>query len=294
MNDGSLGARARQWRAGGFDEAQLGYGLFHDGAGSEGTVSEGHRAWLARNWAQGGWSQTFIIGLVVAVVLAASGGFETFHIPLIPRFAYWIGLITGGVFVARTIHGWADRAPWLWGRKWLAAATIAAGTTVPMSLVVTVSSAWISGVAVTSGRIWAIFPDVVAVTIGTTILATLADPGTGGRTRPAPEGAPPAKFLSRLPPKLAGADLFAVEAQDHYLRLHTSKGEDLILMRLSDAVGELQGLEGARTHRSWWVARGALAAVERVEGRAVLTLKNGLQAPVSRSYVRPLREAGWF
>jgi DNA-binding LytR/AlgR family response regulator len=85
-----------------------------------------------------------------------------------------------------------------------------------------------------------------------------------------------------------------VEAQDHYLRLHTSKGQDLILMRLSDAIAELDGIEGARTHRSWWVARGAVVSAERAEGRATLTLTDGAQAPVSRSYVKPLREAGWF
>jgi DNA-binding LytR/AlgR family response regulator len=113
-------------------------------------------------------------------------------------------------------------------------------------------------------------------------------------THAGPAGAAPAKFLSRLPDKLTGADLWAVEAQDHYLRLHTSKGRDLILMRLSDAVAELEGLEGARTHRSWWVARGAVTDVARGEGRATLTLIDGTEVPVSRGFAKTLREAGWF
>ncbi|MFN4104010.1 MAG: hypothetical protein ACK4GB_06940, partial [Tepidimonas sp.] len=41
---------------------------------------------------------------------------------------------------------------------------------------------------------------------------------------PAPTGASPPRFLERLPAKLRGAELYAVEAQDHYLRLHTSRG----------------------------------------------------------------------
>ena len=65
-------------------------------------------------------------------------------------------------------------------------------------------------------------------------------------------------FLDRLPLRLRGATIRAVQAEDHYLRLHTDRGSDLILMRLSDAVSELEGLEGARTHRSWWVAREAV------------------------------------
>jgi DNA-binding LytR/AlgR family response regulator len=71
-------------------------------------------------------------------------------------------------------------------------------------------------------------------------------------------GPQPPKFLERLPLKLRGAEVWAVEAEDHYLRLHTSKGQDLILMRLADAVAELEGIEGAQVHRSWWVARDAI------------------------------------
>ncbi|MFX8624480.1 LytTR family DNA-binding domain-containing protein, partial [Acinetobacter baumannii] len=82
----------------------------------------------------------------------------------------------------------------------------------------------------------------------------------------APAGAPPPRFLERLPLKLRGAEIYAVEAEDHYLRLHTSRGSDLILMRLSDAIVELEGLEGARTHRSWWVAKGAVRDAKRGDG----------------------------
>ncbi len=110
----------------------------------------------------------------------------------------------------------------------------------------------------------------------------------------AEEPEPSARFLDRLPPKLVGAVLYAVEAQDHYLRLHTSRGTDLVLLRLSDALGELDGLEGAQTHRSWWVARAAVGAARRAEGRTALVLPSGVEAPVSRTYVRALRNAGWF
>jgi DNA-binding LytR/AlgR family response regulator len=56
----------------------------------------------------------------------------------------------------------------------------------------------------------------------------------------------------------------------------------------------LDGLEGAQTHRSWWVAKAAVRAVERGDGRASLTLDGGITAPVSRRYARALREAGWY
>ncbi len=250
---------------------------------------------LRGDWLRGGWTQSLVIGAVVAVVMAAAGGFQTGAIPLVPRVAYWLGLLFGGVVVAQLIRRAVLRSPRVSRRQWPAAAIIAAGTTIPMSVVVGVSSALIQGQRPGLERVWLVFPDVVVITLCTTVLAVLIHGRTiAGQTHEAAVGAPPPKFLSRLTPKLAGATLFAVEADDHYLRLHTSRGEDLILMRLSDALAELEGIEGARTHRSWWVARAAVVSAERAEGRATLILASGAQVPVSRSYVKPLRDAGWF
>ncbi len=251
-------------------------------------------SFLKRDWARGGWVQSFAIGLVIAVIMAAGGGFQTGQIPAGPRFAYWLALILGGVGVAQLNRLWLNRTPWIRATLPRAAIAVAAATAVPMTLVVAVSSAAIQGAAFRLVRIWYVLPDVVAVTLCTTVLVVLVERAGPRQTHEAPAGAPAPKFLSRLPAKLAGATLFAVEAEDHYLRLHTSKGEDLILMRLSDAIAELEGIEGARTHRSWWVARAAVVTAERAEGRATLTLPSGALAPVSRSYVKPLRDAGWF
>jgi DNA-binding LytR/AlgR family response regulator len=91
-----------------------------------------------------------------------------------------------------------------------------------------------------------------------------------------------------------GASIHAVSAEDHYLRLHTSKGSDLILMRLADAIMELEGLEGAQVHRSWWVARDAVKDVRRDGARVSLLLPDGGEAPVSRPNVKALRDAGWI
>ena len=104
----------------------------------------------------------------------------------------------------------------------------------------------------------------------------------------------PVKLLQRLPPALRGAEILAVSAEDHYLRVHTDRGSDLILLRLSDAMAELSGLEGEQTHRSWWVARAAVKAVRRTDGRAELTLIDGQKVPVSRAQAQRLKALGWF
>lgn len=107
---------------------------------------------------------------------------------------------------------------------------------------------------------------------------------------------PPARmpsFLNRIPPAL-GRELLALEMEDHYLRIHTAKGSALILLRLRDALAELEGVDGLQVHRSWWVARAALDAVAREAGKPVLKLKNGLSVPVSRSYREAVKMAGWI
>jgi DNA-binding LytR/AlgR family response regulator len=85
-----------------------------------------------------------------------------------------------------------------------------------------------------------------------------------------------------------------VESEDHYLRVHTSAGSELILMRLADAVRELSGIEGLQTHRSWWVAKQGLADVVKGDGKLVLKLKSGAEAPVSRTYLKAVKDAGWL
>ena len=100
-------------------------------------------------------------------------------------------------------------------------------------------------------------------------------------------------FFRRMPPAL-GRDLLALEMEDHYLRIHTALGSDLILLRLRDALAELGPARGRQVHRSWWVAEGAIASVERNGGRPVLVLRNRLRVPVSKSFREQVKAAGWF
>jgi hypothetical protein len=100
-------------------------------------------------------------------------------------------------------------------------------------------------------------------------------------------------FLRRIPPRL-GTDLLWLSAEDHYIRVTTALGSDLILCRLSDAIAELEGETGQRVHRSHWVARRAVGSVERRDGKTLLLLTSGETVPVSQSYVPSLKAAGWL
>jgi DNA-binding LytR/AlgR family response regulator len=65
-------------------------------------------------------------------------------------------------------------------------------------------------------------------------------------------------------------------------------------MRLADAVDLMGDCPGARSHRSWWVAKAAVKEVRRENGRVWLQLSNAVEAPVSRNYTSELRKAGWL
>ena len=114
------------------------------------------------------------------------------------------------------------------------------------------------------------------------------------RSRTSAPSAPTAPVFFRRIPGALGHDLLALEMEDHYLRIHTMAGSGLILLRLRDAVSELGPQRGRQVHRSWWVAQGAVASVERYNGRHALLLRNGLCVPVSRTFRDDLKKAGWL
>ncbi|MBU4434282.1 MAG: LytTR family transcriptional regulator DNA-binding domain-containing protein [Alphaproteobacteria bacterium] len=235
----------------------------------------------------------FAVSAVAGVFLAMVGAFGMNAAPLLVRLIYWVGLCVAGAVVGTGVSlfvgrdGRADEKPWLYG------ALVCIGITLPFTVVVWLVTELVFRGAARPEALPYFLPPVFIVTAAMTALNTLIQ-RKPPETHAALAGAPPARFLDRLPPRLRGAQLFAVEAQDHYLRLHTSKGEDLILLRLTDAVAELEGIEGAQTHRSWWVAKAAVEDAKRRDGRAVLSLSGGLEAPVSRAYAKALRDAGWF
>ncbi len=261
-------------------------------ARSEGSTQRLLRAW--RIVAANEWTRIIGAALVVGAVLAASGGFGTGAMRIVPRLAYWLAMFLVGTGFGRLAARRLVPRPWLATRRWAAIGLISLAVGAPMTLVVAASQSLLNEQTFNPALLLQVFPSTFGVGLGMTVLAFMVLPRPPGTTHTAPPGAPPPRFLARLPPRLAGASLWAVEAQDHYLRLHTSRGEDLILFRLADAVAELEGVEGARTHRSWWVARDAVVSVERADGRASLTLIGGQTAPVSRAYLKGLRDAGWF
>lgn len=98
-------------------------------------------------------------------------------------------------------------------------------------------------------------------------------------------------LLDRLPAKL-GRNVIALEAEDHYVRVHTDLGSALILARLSDAIDELGIVEGVRVHRSYWVRKSAVQKASANGKGFLLRLSNGMEVPVSQGYKQLVRQSG--
>lgn len=104
----------------------------------------------------------------------------------------------------------------------------------------------------------------------------------------APTASKSPKILDRLPKDMRGP-LSHMSMADHYVEVHTDKGRSLILMRLSDAIAETEGVDGLQIHRSHWVAHAAISAIGRVDNRLVVQLATGQSLPVSRTYLAAVR-----
>lgn len=268
-----------------------------DMRGKSGAVRETPAAatgasWIATLLAWRHW-RGFLIAAVVALFMGAVGAFGSGDAPVVPRFLYWFTVMEAGALTGLVVSELVDRGGWFDDRPAIQGLIIAVTLTIPLTLIIwRITTSFFGREAHWQDLQYYLGPVFIVTCVMTALnYFTQREPA---ETHAAPAGAAPARFLDRLPAKLRGGELFAVEAEDHYLRLHTSKGQDLILMRLSDAVSELEGLEGAQVHRSWWVARSAVASARRGDGKATLTLTDGSEAPVSRAYAKALRNAGWF
>lgn len=97
-------------------------------------------------------------------------------------------------------------------------------------------------------------------------------------------------FLSKLPIGKQGR-LYALTSELHYVRVYTEHGDDLVLMRFSDAIEQSSGIDGLQIHRSHWIATEAVKQVSNSGGGLRITLANDLELPVSRSFQGAVRNA---
>jgi DNA-binding LytR/AlgR family response regulator len=92
---------------------------------------------------------------------------------------------------------------------------------------------------------------------------------------------------------LSPEQLVAVEAEDHYIQVHSTRGKELIYYCFGDALGDLHALQGVQIHRSVSVSRAGIARLEGSGRNLQVVLVTGDTLRVSHSNRGVLRNAGW-
>ncbi len=218
----------------------------------------------------------------VVALLVVSGPFETSTLLTTPqRAAYWAAVSLATYFLAMafivpfTLFGEAKGWP-----KLLTAILggCVAGPAVGV-LVYGINTQIAGYEAGALGDLIYILCACTVITVAVSCLVQLVA-GTSSQAEPVDPTAP--RFMKRLSVDVRG-DVMTLNAQDHYVEVVTSRGKELILMRLGDAIDELPGIDGQRIHRSWWVSKEAISTLAPYRGKLFLDLKDGRTIPVSRS-----------
>ncbi|MBF9049411.1 hypothetical protein GTA62_01755 [Roseobacter sp. HKCCD9010] len=221
----------------------------------------------------------------LSAILALIGPFGTDRVlGLVPRFGYWAVLVAASYVIG------------YWASAVLKPVLPTRGAVIWIGLVIGLGVSVF--VVALNYAVFSFLPDpgdlprfvatVVAISMIITFVFDVADRQT--RSVPPDDEAPPAPLLDRLPLEKRGP-LVALSVEDHYVRVRTTKGEEMVLMRLTDAIREVGATAGLQVHRSHWVALDAVRSARREGDRAILTMSHGGDIPVSRSRLADAKSA---
>ena len=103
----------------------------------------------------------------------------------------------------------------------------------------------------------------------------------------------PPRLFRRLGRCASQVSVTRLTVNDHYVLVGLSDGsEQRLLMRLSDAIAEMDDETGFITHRSHWVSQRHVKGVVFEGRREMLELTTGVRVPISRTYRPVLAAAG--
>jgi hypothetical protein len=234
-----------------------------------------------------------IILIGVALVLGVSGPFGTFELlAALPRLAYWLVIVFATYACAMLIiiitRG-CFPPHWPTLLRDCTSGLIAGPFITTVVLLINATTFPIRAGPDLGTMILTLLPYCTVIVVVVTVLIGQIEVQVLNSTHTEE----PSPILARLPFDKRGA-LISLQAQDHYVNVVTSKGEDLILMRFSDALKEVGREAGFQTHRSFWVAQSQIQKVQQKGERGLITLTNGAELPVSRNFLPNLKTAGYL
>lgn len=224
-----------------------------------------------------------VVLMGISIILTVMAPFGTHEIdPVIVRFGYWAIIVVSTALTASFLGDAVMIACKDKISRIAAVALSAIASAVGVCVVVLAVNWLIFGLVPFGPEIWSFVSTVFVISLVISGIFAFLD------SQPNEASAPP--ILARLPFERRGA-LLSLSAVDHYVNVRTKKGNQLVLMRLADAMNEVGSTEGLQVHRSHWVARDAIQSVKRDGDRAILTLIDGTEIPASRRFIPDLKAA---
>lgn len=227
--------------------------------------------------------------LCLAVVLCTlSGPFRTIGVlDVIPRFAYWSFIVVPTYAFGVMAHGavLGDQRPISRHRRVIAAGLTAFGVAGYISLV---NIAALPNYPTDSMGRAATFGVAFVIAALVSFAISLFMAPNNSATEPMSDH--PA-LLDRLVHDKRGP-LISLHAEDHYVRVETTKGSELILIRLADAIELTLPTPGTRIHRSHWVVNAQVKDYTKGSDAWSVIMSNGQSVPISRGYRNDAIQAG--
>lgn len=244
------------------------------------------RRFAKRAAALPGFPYLWIACCAAAGLMIVTGGFQTSELPLGRRALFWVVLMGWNALKWQLLFALFVRKDSDWWRVSLIGG-------VPLNLVLPIEIALagrLAGTAMTAPAP-AIWGRAAVISLGIFLVCALVGWMLWRRATPRPVADNGLLARARIEP----VQLIAIEAEDHYCRVHHRGGTSaLIHYRFGDAIEEVAGLEGAQVHRGAWVAADAVEGAARDGRRWELVLAGGQRVPVSATYLPQARARGWL
>ncbi|VWX60769.1 Transcriptional regulator, LytTR family [Sphingorhabdus sp. 109] len=251
------------------------------------------------------WQKQLAIELLVisgiGLIMGLLGPFGTYAMPFALRLAYWVIFILVGYLIFRPISFaaiWLHEATTVpyWGAMTMA--LLVAGLPLSMMIGFMINGFRWQGLMF-SDDFALLYLQVIGIGLGISLVMRNLFPREYRSTGDQGDGEGPDHTLplpalyNRLPQGFPDT-ILALGVEDHYVRVHATERSEMLLMRLGDAIREMEHIEGHQVHRSWWVAAEAVASAKRQDRNWRLLLTNSLEIPVARNRVAALKQIGWI
>ena len=212
------------------------------------------------------------------------GSYQALDWPV--RLAYWCAVCAAGTLIAlilsRSVEGVLGSSSSRWVRDLLTllvfsliCTPVFVGFSAVVLPVASLSPSFFQKVFILVLAIW------IALTVGRILLFDLNGSSAGSVAGFRPEVF---RLKQRLPDD-ATANIIHIRSEDHYVIVRLDDGSThRLLMRLSDAIDEMDGVEGTQVHRSHWVANSANKGFEKSEGKWIVRLSVNDVVPVGKKY----------